>query len=136
MVSLQATFNSSTADLIMRFCSKLGYPLEVRKLADFILSKTTELQTLTSRSPNSLVAASIFLAADLLDFGNFRTAKEIGNACGSAANTIKQTIKLMQSQLEKLLPTDFVIKSPSPTRFSTDSPRRKSTKHCLLRNQV
>jgi len=59
---------------------------------------------LTGRSPNSLAAASIYLAADLTGM-NQRTAEEIGQTCGAAENTIKQTIKLMQpqiSQIEKL----------------------------------
>jgi len=30
---------SSSSDLIIRFCSKLNLPIEVRKLADFIMSK-------------------------------------------------------------------------------------------------
>jgi transcription initiation factor TFIIIB Brf1 subunit/transcription initiation factor TFIIB len=61
---------------------------------------------LTGRSPNSLAAASIYLAADLLG-ANQRTAEEIGQTCGAAENTIKQTIKLMQRSLSKLLPPDF-----------------------------
>jgi len=106
-------FSSSSADLIVRFCSKLDYPKEVRKLADHIVGKASDIQTLTGRSPNSLAAASIYLAADLLGIGNLRTAEEIGKTCGAAENTIKQTIKLMQRQLVKLLPTDFVSKNPS-----------------------
>jgi transcription initiation factor TFIIIB Brf1 subunit/transcription initiation factor TFIIB len=64
---------------------------------------------LTGRSPNSLAAASIYLAADLTGM-NQRTAEEIGQTCGAAENTIKQTIKLMQPQISQLLPPDFVAK--------------------------
>jgi transcription initiation factor TFIIB len=83
-------------------------PKEVRKLADFIMNKAGDIQTLTGRSPNSLAAASIFLAADLTGNGNQRTAEEIGKTCGAAENTIKQTIKLMQPKISQLLPPDFV----------------------------
>jgi len=65
---------------------------------------------LTGRSPNSLAAASIYLAADLTGM-NQRTAEEIGQTCGAAENTIKQTIKLMQPQISQLLPPDFVAKT-------------------------
>ncbi len=82
--------------------------MKVRKLADFIVNKASDIPTLTGRSPNSLAAASIFLAADLTGFGNQRTAEEIGRTCGAAENTIKQTIKLMQRSISKLLPDDFV----------------------------
>lgn len=90
----------------IRFCSKLNLPREVRKLADHIVNKAGDIPTLTGRSPNSLAAASIYLAADLIG-ANQRTAEEIGQTCGAAENTIKQTIKLMQRSLSKLLPPDF-----------------------------
>lgn len=114
LVSSNATSSgisvSSSSDLIVRFCSKLNLPMEVRKLADFIMEKTGDIRTLTGRSPNSLAAASIFLAADLTGNANQRTAEEIGLTCGAAENTIKQTIKLMQPQIAQLLPPDFVSK--------------------------
>ena len=94
----------------MRFCSKLDLPKEVRKLADYIMNKAADIRTLTGRSPNSLAAASIFLAAELTGNGNQRTAEEIGRTCGAAENTIKQTYKLMQPQTAQLLPPDFVSK--------------------------
>lgn len=90
-----------------RFCSKLNLPKDVRKLADHIVNKVNDIPTLTGRSPNSLAAAAIFLAADLIGNGNRRTAEEIGRTCGAAENTIKQTIKLMLPQKAKLLPPDF-----------------------------
>lgn len=116
LVSTNATSSgisvSSSSDLIVRFCSKLDLPMEVRKLADYIMNKSADIQKLTGRSPNSLAAASIYLAADLKGLGNQRTAEQIGLTCGAAENTIKQTIKLMQPQLAQLLPPDFVSKKP------------------------
>ena len=76
----------------------MSLPNEVRKLADYIVNKASDVPTLTGRSPNSLAAASIYLAADLTGI-NHRTAEEIGQTCGAAENTIKQTIKLMQKTL-------------------------------------
>jgi transcription initiation factor TFIIB len=114
---------SSSSDLIIRFCSKLDYSKEVRKLAESIVAKASDIPTLTGRSPNSLAAASIYLSADLLGI-NLRTAEEIGKTCGAAENTIKQTIKLMQRQLSKLLPTDFVSKNPS---YANNIPSQATT---------
>ena len=68
---------SSSSDLIDRFCSKLNLPKEVRKLADYIVNKVSDIPTLTGRSPNSLAAAAIYLAAE--QTGNRRSADEIGN---------------------------------------------------------
>lgn len=112
---------SSSSDLIIRFCSKLNLPREVRKLADHIVNKAGDIPTLTGRSPNSLAAASIFLAADLTGNGNQRTAEEIGQTCGAAENTIKQTIKLMQRSITKLLPTDFNPATSKTTPNATEN---------------
>ena len=92
----------------VRFCSKLNLPKEVRLLANRIVNKASDISTLTGRSPNSLAAASIYLAAELTGNGGQRSAEEIGRICGAAENTIKTTIKLMQPQLKQLLPPDFV----------------------------
>jgi hypothetical protein len=59
---------------------------------------------------------------------NLRTAEEIGKTCGAAENTIKQTIKLMQRQLSKLLPTDFVSKNPS---YANNIPSQATTSKVL-----
>jgi len=95
------------ASLKDRFCSKLNLPKEVRKLADFIVNKVNDFPTLLGRSPNSIAAAAIYLAADLSGNGNKRSAEDIGRVCGAAENTIKQTIKLMLPLQDKLLPPDF-----------------------------
>jgi hypothetical protein len=57
------------------------------------------------------------LAADLIG-ANQRTAEEIGQTCGAAENTIKQTIKLMQPQLSQLLPPDFMASKNSQAATS------------------
>ena len=100
-------FNCYFVSLKDRFCSKLNLPKEVRKLADFIVNKVNDFPTLLGRSPNSIAAAAIYLAADLTGNGNKRSADEIGRVCGAAENTIKQTIKLMLPLQEKLLPPEF-----------------------------
>jgi len=52
-----------------RFCSKLDFPREnsreVRKLAEHIMNKAATITILGSRSPISLAAAAIYLAAEI-----------------------------------------------------------------------
>lgn len=97
---------SSTSDLIDRFCSKLNLPKEVRKLSEFIVNKLTDIPTLTGRSPNSLAAAAIFVAAEYSVVAK-RSGEEIGRTCGAAENTIKQTVKAMLPFKDKILPPGF-----------------------------
>lgn len=104
-----------------RFCSKLNLPKEVKKLANYIVNKVNDIPTLTGRSPNSLAAAAIFLACDLTGNSSLRTAEEIGQTCGAAENTIKQTIKLMQPNQDKLLPPDFVKTNQQATLSASSS---------------
>ena len=82
-------------------------PKEVKKLADYIAKKANDVPNLTSRSPNSLAAAAIFMACDLTGNINMRTTEEIGSICGAAENTIKQTVKYMQPVQDKLIPPDY-----------------------------
>ena len=81
----------------------------MKKLADFIVNKVNDMANLTSRSPNSLAAAAIFMACDLTGNAHLRTAEEIGRICGAAENTIKQTLKHKQPERDKLIPPDFKI---------------------------
>lgn len=82
-------------------------PKEVKKLADFIVTKMKDVPELGSRSPNSLAAAAISWACDLTNNGQLRTMEEISKICGAAENTIKQAKKLMENTLDSLVPADF-----------------------------
>lgn len=79
------------------------------------MNNANDIRTLGSRSPNSLAAAAIFLAAELKGLGDFRSAEDIGKTCGAAENTIKQTLKLMNLERALLLPAEYAIASESPT---------------------
>ena len=116
----------------------------MRKLADFIVNKVNDIQKLTGRSPNSLAAAAIYLAAE--QTGNRRSAEEIGKTlqkieqhltcklyfsfqtkntkgrtCGAAENTIKQTFKVMIQHKDKILPPDFKASSSSKATASSEN---------------
>ncbi len=87
------------------------------------MTKIADIPSLTGRSPNSLAAAAIYLAAELTGNGSKRTAEEIGRTCGAAENTIKQTLKLMNPFQSKLLPPDFkpVSSSSISSSFQTST---------------
>lgn len=86
-------------------------------MADYIVNKVNDIPNLTGRNPSSLAASAIYLALENTGNSNMRTAEEIGRTCGAAENTIRQTIKLMQPHMEKLLPPD--LKSSSNGAAST-----------------
>lgn len=76
-------------------------------MATQIVTNINDIPTLTSRSPNSLAAAAIHLAAEkLMAPADRPSAETIGSICGAAENTIKTTLKLMQPQsvMAKILP--------------------------------
>ncbi len=88
-----------------RFCSKLSLPNNVRKLANQISEKANTMNLVTGKSPISLAAAAIFMAATLCGFN--KTAKDISDVSGVAENTIKNTYKSMQPKTKELIPADF-----------------------------
>jgi transcription initiation factor TFIIB len=98
----------------------LQFPKEVRKLADYILNRVNDVPSLTSKSPNSLAAAAIYMAADLTGNSNSRNAEIISRVCGAAENTIKQTIKLMHPEQAKLVPPEYRSKGPSTSQNTND----------------
>lgn len=97
------------------------FPKEVKKLANFIVNKVNDIPTLIGKNPNSLAAASIFLASDLTGNGGLRSGEEIGAICGAAENTIKQTVKIMQQHQDKLLPPDF---KPIPSSSAASTSKK------------
>jgi hypothetical protein len=66
----------------------------VKKLAEQIIQKVNNIQEINGRSPISIAAAAIYLAAEAS--GNARTYDEISAIAGAAVTTIKSTLKQMQ----------------------------------------
>jgi transcription initiation factor TFIIB len=103
---VETNYNSTTpADLITRFCSKLNLPKPVQKLAELIVNKASNIESINGRSPVSLAAASIYIAAEVT--GNERTLEEISKICGAAVTTIKITCKPIQLNLKDILPQEY-----------------------------
>jgi transcription initiation factor TFIIB len=70
-----------------RFCSKLNLPKPVQKLAELIVNKASNIESINGRSPVSLAAACIYIASEVT--GNDRTLEEISKITGAAVTTIR-----------------------------------------------
>lgn len=83
-----------------RFCSKLNLPKTVHKQAEAIVVKATNIRDVNGRSPTSIAAACIYLAAELC--GQARSYDDISKICGAAITTIKQIIKEVHPHVKDL----------------------------------
>ena len=85
----------------------MNLPRNVKKLAELIIQKVGNIREVNGRSPISIAAACIYLAAEAS--GNLRTYESISAISGAAVTTIKSTLKQMQlsnltvSSIEPLL---------------------------------
>jgi len=84
-------------DLLTRFSNTLGLDNETRKEAEKILDKAIKMNMLTGKDPRSLVAASIYIASQLMR--RPRTQKEIANRVGVTEVTIRNRYKELSAKL-------------------------------------
>jgi transcription initiation factor TFIIB len=103
-------------DLMLRFCSYLSLPAEVKKAAKAVGERAKDLGTLAGKSPVSIAAACIYMVASL--YGVPRPAKEIAVVAGVSEVTIKNAYKGLhaaRAELIKHINTDTATGSlPSP----------------------
>lgn len=83
----------------------MNLPRTVLKLAEEIVKKASNIESINGRSPTSVASAAIYLAAEVTQ--NSRTFEEIGMICGAAATTIKQIYKSMQTNINSILPSEY-----------------------------
>ena len=100
-ISSQMIPTISSGDYFARFCSRLGLPIAIQKLAGLIADRANQLNLVNGKSPISLAAAAIFMAVSANDLN--KTAKDIADVSGVAENTIKQTYKAMQPRAAELM---------------------------------
>lgn len=81
-----------------RFCYKLNLDSSISKLATDIAEKAHRLVEVAGKRPDSIAAASIFMACNLKKLN--KSMNEISKATGVAASTIKSTHKIIQKKLE------------------------------------
>ncbi|KAI9138302.1 cyclin-like protein [Paraphysoderma sedebokerense] len=90
-----------SADLMSRYCSNLGLPLEVQRASASVASKAKDLIGLSGRSPISIAGACIYMVSHL--YGSPKSAKEIAPVVGVSDGTIKQAYKVLYSNRDTLL---------------------------------
>ncbi|CAJ0939744.1 unnamed protein product, partial [Mesorhabditis belari] len=100
----------TSSDFMSRFCGNLGLPMPIQVCATRIAKMAVEMDLVAGRSPISIAAAAIYMAAQASS--EKRTAKEIGDIAGAAEVTVKQTYKLLLPKASELFPPDFKFVTP------------------------
>lgn len=100
-------------DLVRRYVSQLAIKQQsdVENVGIYIAKKTSQVSTLAGRSPLSVAAACIFMAAHYL--GDSITSKKIAMVAGVSDGTIKTAYKYLYQCKEQLLDRDAFLKSRS-----------------------
>ena len=92
----------SAEDLIRRFCSHLGLSLAITSASEYVARKCHDLGVLAGRSPTTIAATSIFLAAKLLGDTKL-TQQQIRDKTGVSIGTIKNSYKILQENAKDLI---------------------------------
>ncbi|KAK9463495.1 cyclin-like protein [Lipomyces oligophaga] len=92
---------TSAEDLMNRFCSHLGLSSQVSSGAQLIARRVTKEGILAGRSPISIAAATIYMAAGL--FGEAQSASKIAERAGVSDGTIKTSYKFLWEARDKLI---------------------------------
>ncbi|KAK6463585.1 transcription initiation factor IIB [Scheffersomyces coipomensis] len=97
----EQTTQTSAADLIRRFCSHLGLNTQVTNGAEHIARRCKEVGVLAGRSPTTIAATVIYMAA--LVFGVYLPPAKISDKTGVSDGTIKTSYRVMYEEKEKLI---------------------------------
>ncbi|KAK9453116.1 cyclin-like protein [Dipodascopsis uninucleata] len=92
---------TNAEDLMNRFCSHLGLSTRVTSGAQYIARRATSEGILAGRSPISIAAAAIYMAAGL--FGEPRSASKIAERASVSDGTIKTSYKYLWEVRDKLI---------------------------------
>ncbi|KAM7541611.1 hypothetical protein Aperf_G00000040252 [Anoplocephala perfoliata] len=101
-------------DFMSRFCTNLNLDIPVQQLASDVARRALNLNLVSGRSPVSVAAAAIYMAA--LALGRRKEKKEIGDAAGCAEATITCTYRAMLPRVTELFPDDVRL-SVHPEKF-------------------
>ncbi|KAG9247987.1 cyclin-like protein [Calycina marina] len=103
----KSTSSTSAKELCVRFCSQLGLKNQMFvKVSQGIADSPVTLHELAGRSPLSVAAACIYMAAHLL--GSPRTAKEISGIAGVSDGTIRNSYKFLYLKKETIIKDDWI----------------------------
>ncbi|KAG7192409.1 transcription initiation factor IIB [Scheffersomyces spartinae] len=95
------TTQTSAEDLIRRFCSHLGVSVQVTNAAEHIARRCKEVGVLAGRSPITIAATVIYMAAQV--FNTDLQPSKIADKTGVSDGTIKTSFKVMWEEREKLI---------------------------------
>lgn len=95
----------SVEDFMTRFCANLNLDISVQQLANTVARRALNLNLVSGRSPVSVAAAAIYMAA--LALGCRKEKKEIGDVAGCAEATITCTYRAMHPRAVELFPDDL-----------------------------
>ena len=100
---------STTAeDFIERFCSKLNLSSEIRELCKHIIKKSLELNIVSSNTPPSLAAATIYMSVEITK--SDVSKKDISVICEISQVTLMKCFKKMYEYRSLLLPNEAIFK--------------------------
>merc|ERR1712210_322694 len=87
----------TTGDFMNRFCGTLGLARDIQRAATTIAKRAVDLDLVPGRSPISVAAAAIYMAAQASN--DKKSQREISDIAGVAEVTIKQSYRLMRTEL-------------------------------------
>ncbi|KAF1812823.1 cyclin-like protein [Eremomyces bilateralis CBS 781.70] len=96
----QATAYTKPDQVILRYSSQLSLPVTTANLGITLVAQLNANNALAGRSPLSIAAASIYIAACVTN--EPRSPKEIGLVCGVSDGTIRAAYKLIYQEKEKI----------------------------------
>ncbi|KAK9472107.1 cyclin-like protein [Dipodascopsis tothii] len=100
------TASTSAEDLMNRFCSHLGLSTTVASGAQHIARAAAHEGILAGRSPISIAAAAIYMAAGL--FGEPKSASKIAERAGVSDGTIKTSYKFLWEARDKIIDQSWI----------------------------
>lgn len=101
-----ATTSTKPSDLCNRFCNLLGLPYPVVSTSSALSDRVTTMGDLAGRSPLSIVAACIYMAAHLM--GEGKSAKEIAGVAHVSDGTIRGAYKQLYAERERLIDPEWI----------------------------
>eukprot|EP00051_Salpingoeca_urceolata_P022563 m.371944 g.371944 ORF g.371944 m.371944 type:complete len:456 (+) comp19992_c0_seq13:305-1672(+) len=104
--NLSGLANIKTDDYMSRFCSHLDLPRPTQIVARHIGKLATEVGVVAGKSPISVTAAAIFMAAQALPATRL-PAKQVGEVAGVTEQTIRLAYREMYPIRLYLFPADF-----------------------------
>jgi len=100
---------TTSMDLMSRFCSMLGLPMEIERTSTDLTVKAKDLGPLAGKNPVSVAAACIYLCSNLYQ-QNPKSAKDIAQVAGVSEVTIRNAYKVLHLNRHTLIDISTVSK--------------------------